>query len=230
MRRKRNRKNFLTTLLIIAIILYVTLSWALPNLINILGTANKVFKPSSKKESVSDKTSLAPPVLFIPYEATNSAKIDIKGYTLSSSKVKIFLNNKPEEEDEVMEDGSFIVRNIELNLGINDLFGKTIDDKGQENLSSKVVKIIYDNEKPALEIAEPEDNKEIKDSRKVKISGKTEVGVQDFVNNSQIIIGSEGSFQTEISLNDNENILTIKAQDKATNYTEVVRRIVFKPN
>lgn len=230
MRRRKNRRNFLATLIIIAILLYVALSWALPNLINILGTASKIFKQTSKTESISDRSSLAPPVLFIPYEATNSAKIDIKGYAQSGLKIKIFLDNELKGETDVLEDGSFIVKNIELNLGTQDLFGKTIDDKGQESLISKIVKITYDNEKPTLEITEPEDNKEIKDNRKVKISGKTEVGTQVFVNSSQVIIDSEGKFQTELSLSDGENIFTIKAEDKATNYTEIIRRVLFKPS
>lgn len=230
MRRRKNKRNFLVTLIIIAILLYVALYWALPNLINILGTAGKVFKQTNKVEPISDKSSLAPPVLFIPYEATNSAKIDIKGYASSNSKVRIFLDNELKGETDVLEDGSFIVRNIELNLGTQDLFGKTIDDKGQESLLSKIVKITYDNERPILEITEPEDNKEIKDNRKVKISGKTEVGARVYVNSSQVIIDAEGKFQTEPSLNDGENILTIKAEDKATNYTEIIRRVLFKPS
>ena len=230
MRRRKNRKNFLATLIIIGIVLYVSLSWALPNLINVLGTASKVFKSTSKIESVSDKTSLAPPVLFIPYEATNTAQIDIKGYASPDTKVKIFLDNEVKEEVEVSSDGSFLVKNIELALGTNEISGKTIDNKGNESLSGKIVKIIYDNEKPLLEITEPEDNKEIKDNKKVKISGKTEAGSQVFVNNNQIIIDSEGKFQTELPLNDGENIFVIKAQDKASNYMEIARRVIFKPS
>lgn len=230
MRRRKNNRNFLATLIIIAILLYVALSWALPNLINVLGTASKVFKQTPKTESISDKASLAPPVLFIPYEATNTAKINIKGYALSGSKVKIFLDNELKDEAEVANDGSFLTEKIELNLGTNDIFGKTLDDKGNESLSSKIVKVIFDNEKPVLEITEPEDNKEIKDNKKVKISGKTEVGTQVFINSGQIIIDSEGKFQTELSLSDGENIFTIKAEDKATNYTEIIRRVLFKPS
>ncbi len=230
MRRRKNSRNFLATLIIIGLVLYVSLSWVLPNLINILGIGNKYFKSTPKTESSPDKSSLAPPVLFIPYEATNTAKIDINGFAQPQSKVMIYLDNELKTEVEVTGDGNFTARNIELNFGSNNIFGKSIDDKNQESLPSKEIRLVFDNEKPILEITEPEDNKEIKDNRKIKISGKTEVGAQVFVNNSQVIIDSEGKFQTELSLNDGENIFVIKAQDKASNYVEITRKVIFKPN
>ena len=97
-------------------------------------------------------------------------------------------------------------------------------------MPSKTLKITYDNEKPVLEISEPEDGKLIKGGdKKVKVSGKSSTDAQVFVNGTRIVLGNEGGFTTDMSLNDGENTITIKAQDNASNNVELERKVIYEP-
>lgn len=235
---RKSRTNFIATILIIAVLIFATFQWFLPGLINVLGFVTSILKPSHKSEIPKlDNASLAPPVLNISYEATNTAKINISGFGTPNSKVAIYLDDEKKDTVDVSDDGSFIFRNIALVLGTNNIFGKSIDpdkigvdDKNQESLPSKTFKIIYDNEKPSLNLNEPEDGRIIHGGdRKVKFVGKTEAGARMYINDSQVIVDKEGKFSSEQTLNDGENNFNIKAVDTATNTTEISRKVTYNP-
>lgn len=225
---KKSKYNFVATIIIIAFLLYATINWILPNLIQGLGFVRSLFSAQTPKKVTNQSSTLAPPVLNIPYEATNTAQITIKGYSTPKSKVSIYIDDNLQGETETLEDGTFELKDVSLNLGTNNIYGKT-QDANLESLSSKTIKVFYDSEKPILEILEPEDGKEIQGERKIKIRGKTENAAKVFVNESRIITNSDGTFSTEYPLNDGENILTIKAVDEALNFTEIERKVIFKP-
>src|SRR3989344_6608749 len=211
---RKSKRNFIFTLIIVVFLLYATITWFLPFFINSLGFVNGLVKPPTKTPvPILENASLAPPVLSIPFEATNSSEISIQGYASPGAKVRLYLDDKLEREVNAQSDGSFVIENISLNIGTNNIYGKTVDDQGKESLASKNIKVIFDNEKPALDLSEPEDNKTVSGDKKVKISGKTEPGIQVFVNESRIIVDKEGNFQTEQPLNDGDNNFTIKALD-----------------
>ena len=172
-------------------------------------------------------STLAPPVLSILYEATNSAKIDITGYAISKSKVQIFIDDQFKKEIISEDDGSFLVKDIELVLGINNIYGKTVDPD-TISLPSKTIRVIYDNEKPPLEISEPDDGKTIEGEKRVTVSGKTEPNSKVFITNTQVIVDSEGKFSTIVNLNEGENLITIRALDQAANITETERKVLTK--
>lgn len=224
---RQSRRNLIITLILIAALIYATIQWILPNLIGGLGFIQSIIK-QPKKITTEEGVSLAPPVLNIPYEATNTAQINILGYATPHIKASIFVDDQLKSSTEALEDGSFEIRGITLALGTNNIYGKTIED-GKESLPSKSIKVIYDDEKPLLEISEPEDGKEVQGERKIQIKGKTEPQAQIFVNDSRIITSSDGTFSTDHSLNDGENVLTIKAIDQASNATEIIRKVTFVP-
>ncbi len=211
--------------------MYATVFWILPTFIGGLSVVKNFFgTPSVHQESIAENPVLAPPTLLIPFEATNSAAIDINGYAAINSRVRIYVDDEIKDTIDVKEDGSFISKNIELQLGTNNIYGKTLDSENKESLPSKTLKITYDNEKPVLEISEPEDGKLIKGGdKKVKVSGKSSTDAQVFVNGTRIVLGNEGGFTTDMSLNDGENTITIKAQDNASNNVELERKVIYEP-
>ncbi|OGE18126.1 hypothetical protein A3F00_04180 [Candidatus Daviesbacteria bacterium RIFCSPHIGHO2_12_FULL_37_11] len=227
---KKSRTNFLTTIIISALLIYVTFFWILPNLINGLGNIKNFINPNQKKgQDVSENPSFAPPVLNIPYEATNSSVIEISGFTSPNSRVKIYVDDSLESTTQSDENGSFTAKNVNLNLGTNNIYGKSVDDKDKESLPSKTIRLMFDNEEPILEVSEPEDGHAFQSERKIKVSGKTEAGVKVFVNDAQAIVASDGSFNLIFNLNDGENILTIKAVDLASNFEEITKKVTFQP-
>lgn len=228
--QNKSKRNFIATIIIILVLFYVTFTWILPSLIGGIGFLKNFTNPSQKVITPPDQTTLAPPVLNIPYEATNTAQIDIVGYSSPSSKVELFLDDDKKQTVEASSDGSFKFSDVSLSLGTNNIYGKSVDEKNQESLPSKTLIIIFDNEKPAVNISEPEDNKEINGGeKKVKISGKTEAGVSVYVNGNQIIVDKDGNFTTTQDLNEGDNNFDIKATDAANNSNEVSRKVVFHP-
>lgn len=226
----KSKRNFIITLIIVAAILYFTFIWVLPSFIGGVGFIEGWVKPQSKVQPKTvDDTTLAPPVLSIPFEATNTAQIDIAGYGSSGSKVKLFLDDKEIQTTDVSADGNFTFSQIPLNLGTNNFYAKTIDSD-KESLPSKTFQLTYTNQKPTLTITEPDDNKQIQGGDKtIKISGKTDPGVKVFVNDSQVIIDQDGNFSSQQPLNEGDNIFTIRAVDTATNSNEVQRKVTYKP-
>lgn len=227
----KSRRNFLFTLIIIAILVYSTITWILPFLINGLGFIKNIIQPLQKPQSsLSENAALAPPVLNIPYEATNTGQIDIRGYGNPNSKINLYVDDEKKQTVSVESDGSFKLEKISLNLGTNNIYAKTLDEENRESLPSKLLKIIFDNEKPNLTVNEPEDGKKIQGGdKKIKISGKVDPGIKVFVNENQIIVDKDGNFTTDSALNDGNIILTIKAVDPASNFTEVQRTVTYNP-
>lgn len=225
---KQSRRKLIWTVVIIALLGYGSIFWILPTFIGGIGILNGIIHPSKNETPISENPTLAPPQLSIPYEATNSATIDIKGYS-AGRKVQIFLDDQLKQTADVQPDGSFVVSNIDLSLGTNNLYGKTIDDKNQESLPSKNYTLVFDNTKPNLDISNPQDGANIQSQRQLNVTGKTDPDSYVFVNGSQAIVQQDGSFSYQISLNDGANAINIKAQDQASNTTEVNRNINFTP-
>ncbi len=226
---RKSKNSFITTIIISGLLIYFGLFWVLPNLINGIGLVNKVFKPAAKGQDISQNTTFGPPTLNIPYEATNSSQIDIHGYSTPNAKVNIYIDDQLKTTARVDSDGIFTAQNVDLNLGTNNIYGKTVDSQEKESLASKTIRLIYDNEKPALDISQPSDGQVVKGDKKVTIQGKTNPGVIVTVNGKQIIINSDGNFSSEQSLNDGDNSFTIRSTDKASNFNEVTRKVTFQP-
>ena len=225
---RQSKRNFIITLFIIVGLTYATIQWILPTLISGIGFINSIVKPP-RQVITPENSSLAPPVLNIPYQATNTAQIDIRGFATPLSKVKVYLDDEAKHEAEVSSDGSFIIENVSLVLGTNNIYGKTVDEKEEESLPSKTIRVLYDNEKPFLNISEPEDGKKVQGERKLRIAGKTEPGSRVFINGNQTIVDKNGNFSTEQLLNDGDNNFNIRAEDLAANSSEVERSVSFTP-
>lgn len=228
---KRSRNKFIFTLIIIAFLLYSLLAWILPTLIGGLSFFNK-FKHNPKPPTpVSEDITIAPPVLNIPFEATNTAQIKIKGYAQPHSKIEVYIDDDLKTTATTDENGSFTSGNIPLNLGTNNIYGKTVNDKGDKSLSSKPITITFINEKPKLEVSSPQDNQVIKGGdKKVTVSGSTDTSgdITVTVNGSQAIVDESGNFSQTIAVNDGDNNIVIAAADQAGNSTQISRRVTYQ--
>lgn len=229
---RKSKKNFYLTIIVCAVLLYILLAWFIPTFIGSLSLLNRFKSPLKTQESITENASLAPPVLNIPFEATSTAEILVKGYSLSNTTVEIYLDGDLKSSVKTSEDGSFISDPIELNLGINNISGITVDNNGNKSLSSKPISITYSNEKPILEIQSPSDNQEIKGGdKKVTVSGKTNADkdIVITINGNRAIVNSEGNFSQIVEINEGDNNITIIAVDTAGNSTQVSRKVIYKP-
>ncbi|MDO8429658.1 MAG: hypothetical protein Q7S88_03445 [Candidatus Daviesbacteria bacterium] len=228
---RKSRNKLVLTIIILGTLFYASVFWLLPFLIGSLTFFNN-STDNTPTLSISENTTLAPPVLNIPFESTNSAKISVQGYALALSEVEIYLDDIIQDTVKTREDGTFKSSEIELNLGTNNLYGKTIDEKGIKSLPSKTIKVIFDNEKPKLELTEPEEGRTITGGdKKVKVSGKVafEEQITVTINNSRIIVNSESNFSQIVELSDGENEIVIEAKDLAGNITRLSRKVIYNP-
>lgn len=226
---KRTRRNLAITIVISIILVLIIVNWGLPTFIGGLSVFNKL-KPFVSQKSVSEDTSPAPPKINIPYEATSSAEIKIFGYSLPNSKVEIYLDDELKNTSNTREDGSFTSGSISLSLGTNNIYGKTVDEKNKQSLSSKTIKLIYSNEKPKLEVNEPQDGQQVKDGdKKIRVLGKTDQNTTLTINGSTVILSNEGSFSSEVQLNDGDNTISIVATNNVGNSVKIDRKVNYSP-
>ena len=228
---KKSRKNFFLTLIICAVLLYILFVWFIPSFISGLSFLNRFKNATTVTKSVSENALLAPPVLNIPYEATNSATIFIRGYTMANTSVEIYLNDELVSTIKSTSDGSFISDLVTLDLGKNSVSGKTIDGNGNKSYGSKPIIIDFSNEKPALELISPQDDLIIKGGdKKVTVNGKTnsDKEITVTINSNQVIVSSDGTFSQTIEINDGDNTITVVAIDKAGNSKEEVRKVTYE--
>lgn len=225
---RKHQRNIIVSLILGSIILYLVFFWGLPNLIGGLSIFNR-FKPGSSQDQLLENSGLAPPVLNIPYEATNTATIKISGYASPNTQVKIYLDDNLSTSTQASDNGSFLTDPITLLLGANLIYGQTVSD-GTTSLASKTIKVTYSNEKPTIELLEPPDNHQITGGEKqVKVAGKTETANSVTVNDQTVILSPEGNFTTQVPLNDGDNLISIIATNSVGNTTRVERKVTFNP-
>lgn len=227
---RKSRKRLFFTFIIGLILLYSFFTWFFPALIGNLTFINKLKDQPKKIIPVSENTTLAPPVLNIPFDATNSSAIVIRGYSTPEKQVELYLDDALADTIKVNTDGSFISSKLYLNLGTSNIYGKTVDEQGVKSLSSKTIRILYSNEKPKLEISEPSDNQIINGGdKKVKVSGKTPPDNVVAVNGIRVIVNNDGNFSQTIDINEGDNNIVISATNDTGNSTQISRKVTYKP-
>lgn len=228
---KKGKRKFIFTILLGIFLLYALLSWILPTLVGGLSVINR-FKPAPQvTNSIADNATLAPPILSIPYEATNTATIPIKGYAAALSTVEIYIDDELKTDTKAKDDGSFSIDSISLNLGTNNISGKAVDEKGNKSPSSKPIRIIFTSDKPNLEISSPSDNQTVTGDKKVTVSGTTDAdkGITVTAGSTRLIVNSDGTFSQSIEISEGENNIIITALDQAGNSTQITRKVIYQP-
>ena len=86
--------------------------------------------------------------------------------------------------------------------------------------------ITIDDIPPELKIYEAVNGMHANKSTQI-VTGKTEVGAILTVNGNEIAVNEDGSFSTELSLSDGENVFEFKATDESGNVTSYVVKITY---
>lgn len=231
-RHERNKARNRIILAIIAVIFlgYFFLTWGLPALIGGLTYVTHFNSKPVVKDVSEEDIAIPPPVLNIPYEATNTATIAINGYTTPDTKVEIYLDDELKTTVDVKSDGSFQTSELALAIGTNNIYGKTIiGDK--KSLDSKNIKLYFDSEKPKLDLSAPTDNQEIKGGdKKVRVAGSTDPQNSVAVNGSTIIVNGAGEFASDVSINEGDNTVTVTVTNRFGNTSSTERKVKYSPS
>lgn len=230
--RKQEQKNIRQAL--IYIILTLTLGFALvfigiPLLIRVAIFLGNLRGTSILPES-GDLIPPSPPRIIAPFEATNSAQLTLKGYSEPSVSIKVFNSGLSFGEVVADSSGLFTIENLRLTSGRNEITAVAQDEAGNESQLSSPIVIEYDTSPPELEILEPEGGTTIGGiNNQITIKGKTEEGAKLTINGRLVIVGPEGDFDYQYSLDEGENNFIIIAQDKAGNQTEKELKVNYSP-
>ncbi len=198
----------------------------LPNSVRILD----LFNPKTGGSTSYDTIPPRPPSLVLPYVATNSAQIKLAGYAEPNSQVDILLDGESVAHVEASSSGQF---SLEFNLqpGINSLSAISRDKTKNESKPSGTYQILFDNQKPKIELEGVQDNQEIvgKQNRFFTLKGKTKPKSRVLINNHIASIQEDGTFSYTTTLKEGDNPFKIEVTDQAGNRGELSLNIKFKP-
>lgn len=209
---------FLTIALVGAIIF-----WGIPAMVRLAGFLGDL---RSSSQPIEDLDTIAPfaPQISVSYEATASARIDVNGYAEAGTTVTLFDDGNKVSEVVVNEEGEFAFLDIKLKKGSNNFVVQSVDAAGNESPLSKPRVVVFDNEDPLLEIESPNLNdEEIRSEEKLfNVSGKTDDDtVTVYIKDRLARVDSEGGFSGQVSLDEGDNEIKVRAVDVAGNETEV---------
>lgn len=224
---KSQRKLFLSVALGIVVFLAL-IFWGIPALINMSVFISNLSHKAETTKQTQDSSVVFPPTLQPLPEATNSAQINIKGYSSLGDNVILFVNDEQFASALTASDGAFLFSDVKLIDGKNTIWAKAVGANGKESNKSSELTIYYKKSPPKLELAGPDNNITVTGDKKfVVVSGLTDPGNMVFINDHIVVVNPDGSFSYQQSLNDKDNTIKITAQDTAGNQTTIERKVKY---
>lgn len=172
---------------------------------------------------------LLPPDLDTLPVATNSATIDIAGFSQNAEEVELYINDIAKDKIPVTKaDGSFTLKRVRLYEGENIFSLVSYDKTGKKSAFSEPVTVTYKKDAPKLIVQEPADNaKKTGNDMSLTIVGLTDSDAEVTINGKWVRLGSDGTFSHKVPVSEGENKFTITATDEAGNTTEIQRTVTY---
>jgi len=145
----------------------------------------------------------------------------IQGVT--EPEASILVNNDP-QPIEVARDGGFTIHH-RLEEGLNRLEVRAIDQAG--NVASVIRELTLITHPPEIVIDSPPDRLWI-NQKLITIRGRVQPGVTLAVNDKEVPVGADGSFTTDVMLQEGANALRFKATDEVGNVSIEERTVHLK--
>jgi hypothetical protein len=166
-----------------------------PSLLNSVGLFLS-DRDTVSEETVSEEFLTGPHLEILPV-ATNSALLDIKGYARPEQQIELTLNDVLVGKLDTNEDGTFNFESVRLREATNQLKAVIL---GKDGVSSQAATatIVYDKTEPDSTVT---------------------------VNGTQVILGTDQTFDTTTTIQTGENKIKITATDIAGNQTTIERNV-----
>ena len=226
---KRNLRRMVWMVVVVAGILGAAMMWGIPFLVRVAMFAG-AFGQSGRQVDKSDLIPPAPPTLAADFEATNSARLTIKGWTEPGAVVYLTQNREPAGNAVAREDGGFLFDEVKLLEGNNTFAGVAVDQGGNKSRPSTELKVRYSTQAPKLEIESPGDGQTVRGSQaRVEVKGVTDAEARLTVNDRLVVVDTGGRFSTLAGLTPGDNTLVIVAVDRAGNQSRKELGIKYEP-
>ncbi len=223
---KKFTRKLITSLVIVAASGIFVIFFGLPLLAKVVFFMSG---GSQKQTQNTTDTSLAllPPTLDPIVTATNSARINISGYSVIDATITVVVNGEESAKIPTDKDGKFSTSEITLKEGENKI-NAFVAKKDQESSPSVTFVVIYKKSNPNIEISSPKNGARIhQDSRDISISGLTDAGNRLTINDRLVIVQNDGSFNFKVTLTDGDNTIKLQAADDAGNTTDQELKVNF---
>ncbi len=224
-KKKDNRKTFLLGFVVVVLLVLVVM-FGFSFLVRFTEFLGERKEANGGITNDSELPPL-PPRIFVPFEATNSAAINVSGTAESGTLIELEKDDVLLDTINVDEDGEFIFENILLNLGNNLFSAVAVAADGKRSEISKEVVVVFDNEPPRLEMTNPVEESLTVDYEDFDVVGKVDNDVSVTVNGRIGLIDSEGNFKVKIQLQPGKNNVEIKVRDLAGNETSKTIEITY---
>lgn len=161
------------------------------------------------------------PSLQLPYDATNSASLSLKGEGMANATTILVQNGTEGPTIKSDADGTFTFTDLTLASGDNTFQAITVNDQGIRSTDSATIHILYSSTAPKLDITSPSDGTTYTQHKQqvVSITGATDVGGSVTLNGEVVFVSSDGTFTTTFALQNGDNTLHFIATNKAGNTT-----------
>ncbi len=227
-RRAKLEQKQLTRQLVIFIgltvgVIVVFIFVVIPTLIRILASL------SGNLPTAADDVPVQIPFVSAPVPATSSASIKLSGFSQKGYTVAIVDNGQPPVKQLASDDGSFQV-DVNLEKGDNKIIVFAIDQNNKESAPTSEMSIIFDDEKPLLEVTKPTENQSMqgKQNQALTVEGKSDPNTKVYINGRLVFVKEDGAFSSIVQLQEGDNTLDIKAVDQAGNTTEKQIKVTFR--
>ena len=229
----QSRKQIIVFTAGILIVLYLVLQYGvllLGEFGSIISNIKEKAGGDSKKQTVRTVFT-EPPVLSIPFSATNSAEIIISGKTnVTTGTVEIYVNSDLQQEIALAGKESFRTQALALQEGENKIKARLKRSTEQLSDYTDEYTVSYIKKEPKLDISYPSDNSTFfKADSEITVQGNTDINNKVRVNSFYAIVDHQGNFSYLIRLSEGENHISIEAQDAAGNITKKEIKVSYQP-
>lgn len=206
---------FLGLTTIVVLILMVV--FGLPMLIKF-----SILLGETKKDNVVQEKVLPPlaPRLIVPFEATNSSRINIKGLAEKNVTVELLKNDVSIGKVATNDAGEFSFNDIFLDLGESVFTAIAVSEQSGSSEPSKESKVLFNDKPPVLTMINPVEESVKVDSSDYELVGQSTKGVSVSVNGRVAFVDDTGKFKIKLQLNTGKNDTEIIVRDLAGNETK----------
>lgn len=218
----RQRVLIFSGIFVLCVILFFTIG--LPLLLNGSISLSNLF--TGKKDDTDQRNPVLQTIDIDPIpEAVNKAELSITGRAINFDSIQVYVNGSKVAEDTLSDTGEFAEDVNSLHKGTNEIY-VIAKAKGQEKRSDTFT-VVYQSEKPKLEISEPQDNSTT-DKEEISVKGTTAVDNAIKVSDSPVVVDANGAFQTTVKLKEGENKIKVTAEDDTGNIEEKTLTVKYE--
>ncbi len=181
-----------------------------------------VYLADRKKDAKTSKSFVLPPQpprVIMPFEATPSATIDLRGYAEKNTSVELTMPDGNKIRKNVNEEGEFIFEKLSLQSGPNMFSAIALFSEDLKSEPMKSITVIQDQTPPDLTLTNPSEDKITVDVPDFDIVGKTEQRCIVNINSYTASVNDNGDFKLKMLLQPGKNEYTVTSRDPAGNET-----------